>query len=375
LHIYSTPGFFASLRMTFVVCVQCFLLFQQESDLTGRLKTFTVLFALLLAASACSGRPESYSKTRVIMGTYVTITAERGDLPEILTRAAVFDAFAEIERVDRLMSTYKQDSQLSEINRQAGIRPVKVDPEVMQAVKDALEVSRMTAGGFDPTVGPLVRLWGIGHEGARVPAPDEIKKALAVVNYKDVAVDAGASTVYLTRKGMYLDLGGSAKGYASDRAVDVLKSKGIKGGIVAVAGDVRLFGSRSDSRPWGVGIQHPRDKGGLLAKLELTDAAVSTSGDYERFFIKDHTRYHHIFDPSTGYPAKGLMSLTVVAKEASLADPLTTGLFVLGPDKAYAFANAHPEFSVLMVTSKGEILKTGLFKSIRIDGPITPTQD
>jgi len=337
-------------------------------------RVFLILLLAALLCGACSRDGGLYKSTREIMGTYVTITAVREGIPEVLVRAGVADGFKEIERVDRLMSTYKPESELSEINRQAGVRPVKADPEVVATIKDSLDVARMTDGAFDPTVGPLVRLWGIGGDKARVPSPDEIKKALILVDYRQVVVDEKAGTVFIKKKGMAIDLGGIAKGYASDLAVKAMEAKGVRGGIVAVAGDLKLFGAREGASLWRIGIQHPREEGALIAKLDATDIATSTSGDYERFFIKDGVRYHHITDPRTGYPAKGLISVTVLAKQSYLADSLATGLFVMGPDKAYAFAQAHTELEVLLVTSEGRILATGRFKGLDI-APVKVEQE
>jgi thiamine biosynthesis lipoprotein len=303
------------------------------------------------------------------MGTYVTITAVTDGKTDDEARGAVDAAFDEITRVDTLMSTYKPESQLSEVNRMAGVRPVRVDPELIDTVQDAVYVSRLTGGAFDPTVGPLIKLWKIGSDEAALPASEAIDRVRGLVNYTQIELDRARSTVYIKKRGMSIDLGGIAKGYASDRAVAALKARGIRGGIVACAGDLKLFGSREDHKPWSVGIQHPRDKEGLLCTLSLNDAATSTSGDYERYFMEGGVRYHHILDPKTGYPARGLISVTVLAKDSWLADAIATGLFVMGPEKAYRLSQVHPEIEVLMVTDKGGILATGRFKQMNI-GPV-----
>jgi thiamine biosynthesis lipoprotein len=331
-----------------------------------------VLSALAaLCLGGCSRPSRVYKDTRVIMGTYVTITAVADGVTDDAARAAVGAAFDEITRVDLLMSTYKPQSQLSQVNRMAGVSPVSVDPELIETVEDALYVSRLTGGAFDPTVGPLIKLWKIGSDEARLPAKENIDSALRLVDYTQVEVDRPRHTIYIKKKGMSLDLGGIAKGYASDRAVAALKARGMRGGIVACAGDLKLFGSREDGRPWNIGIQHPREKDGLLCTLTLHDAATSTSGDYERYFIKDGVRYHHIMDPRTGRPARRLISVTVMAKDSWLADGMATGLFVMGPDKGYRLAEGHPEIEVLMVTSDGKILATGRFKDMKIE-PMKP---
>ena len=321
-----------------------------------------IVAALSFTACARTGGASGgiYKDTRVIMGTYITITAAGDGLTEEQARKAINAGFAQISRVDELMSTYKPQSQLSEVNRQAGVRPVKVDPEVIEDTAQALNTARVTDGAFDPTIGPLVRAWKIGSKDARVPSQAEIDAARSLVDYRQVEVNKKEGTVFLKRKGMSLDLGGVAKGYASDRAVEAMKRVGIKGGIVACAGDIKAFGTRPDGKAWGVGIQHPREKDAILTRVELKDAAISTSGDYERFFIKDGVRYHHILDPRTGYPARGLISVTVIAKQSWMADSMTK-MFVMGPEKARAFAAAHPEVEALIVDSEGNIFGTGRF--------------
>jgi len=335
-------------------------------------------FALALAVVAVSALPGCgsgglYKETRTVMGTYVTVTAERGALPEVLVRAAVRDAFAEIERVDRLMSTYKADSELSEVNRMAGVGPVTVSEDTANTVRLSLEIAKMTGGAFDPTIGPLVDLWKVTAKDADIPARTDIEAARRLVDYREVEVTDGPDgpSVFVRRKGMSLDLGGVAKGYAADLAAGKMMERGVKAGIVAVAGDLRLFGKRPDGSAWRIGIQHPRDKSGFLTRLEITDAAVSTSGDYERYFIKDGVRYNHIIDPRTGYPARGLISVSVEAGTSSMADPLATALFVLGPEGSKAFAGSHPDISVLTVSDTGETFATGVFEGLET-APVKP---
>lgn len=334
------------------------------------IKIVSFLLIAVSATSACTRTEGLYKDTRVIMGTYVTITAVKDGLTDKQVSDAVNAGFTEINRVDMLMSTYKPESELSRINACSGIAPVKTDPEVIDTIEYAVRIAKMTDGAFDPTVGPVVRLWKIGGDDARVPDPAEIKKALPLVGYENIVLDRGDGTVFIKKKGMSIDLGGVAKGYAADLAVDAMKKKGVRGGIVAVAGDLKLFGRRPDGKPWSIGIQHPRVKDGMLAKIELTDAATSTSGDYERFFIKDGVRYHHIMDPKTGYPARGLISVTVIAKQSWMADSLTK-IFVMGPEKAKVFAAEHPEIETLMVDSEGKTFATGRFKGLEI-APVKP---
>ena len=330
---------------------------------------YILILAIAIVSVGCSRDAGTYKDTRVIMATYVTITADRSGLPEDKVIAAVNSGFAEITRVDNLMSVYKPESQLSLINAGSGAMPVKADPEVIDCIEKSVRVSELTGGSFDTTVGPLVKLWKIGSDAAHVPDAADIDRAKALVDYRKIVIDRAAGTVFLKQKGMSVDLGGIAKGYSADRAVEALKKAGIRGAVVSVAGDIKAFGTRPDGKPWKVGVQHPRDKSAVIAEVALKDEAVSTSGDYERYFRKAGKRYSHIIDPRTGYPVqKGLISVTVVAKESWSADAMGK-LFVLGPEEAYQLALAHPEIEVLMVDKDGKTYATGRFRDMNV-GPV-----
>ncbi len=332
------------------------------------MKKILCLPMVLLLISSCARGNGLYTETRVIMATYITITLDRSGKTEDELARAAGDAFARITKVDDLMSTYKPMSNLSRINANSGIAPVPADPEIIENINDASYISSLSGGAFDITVGPLVNAWEIGSKKAHVPSPETIKKTLPLVGWRDIVVNKKDGTVFLKKRGASIDLGAIAKGYASDRAVAALLEDGIKGGIVACAGDIKVFGRKPDGSPWTVGIQNPRGpEGDVLAKIPLTDMAISTSGDYERFFFKDGKRYCHIIDPHTGYPVNGLMSVTVLAKDSWLADSMGTALFVLGPEKAYALALKHPELEVLMITDSGKELATGRFRGMKVN--------
>ncbi len=267
---------------------------------------------------------ESFTYSRVLMGTVVEITL-REDSPELADTA-----FREMERLTALFSTYREDSELSRINSTAG-RPVKVSPEVAELVGLALKVCRLTDGAFDPTVGSVVRFWNFGP-GGRIPPEDELKKALSSVGCQNIVLDRDSGRVTLSRKGVSLDPGGIAKGYIVDRALEVLKKRGVRWVIINAGGDVAFY-SASPSERFRIGIRHPDIEGRLLGILVVKSGAVATSGDYERYFIRDGVRYHHIIDPRTGLPARGLRSVTIVSGKAYLADALATAVFVMGKER------------------------------------------
>jgi thiamine biosynthesis lipoprotein len=286
------------------------------------------------------------------MDTVVTITvvADSGEQAE----HAIDAAFDEIYRLEELLSFWTEQSEIAAVYHNAGVEPVKVSPETLEIIEMSMYISEKTGGAFDPTVGPLMRLWDFKEK--KMPTEEAIKETIRLVDYTQMEIDKANSTAFLKVKGMSFDTGGIAKGYAVDRAVDVLKKKGIQSGLVAIAGDIRGFGPRT----WNIGIRNPRaaeDNDDLMASVKIKDEAISTSGDYERFFIKEGVKYHHLLDPTTGLPAKGTWSVSVIAKEAVLTDGFSTGVFVMGPEKGPGFLE-ESGMEGLIVTDSGEVLST-----------------
>jgi thiamine biosynthesis lipoprotein len=265
------------------------------------------------------------------MGTEVAITVVAQGEGE--GNAAIEAGMAEIRRFDRMMSLYKDDSEITKVNLAAGKNPVSVSPEMIDVAEATARVSKMTGGAFDVTVGPLVVLWQMRLKEGTVPADSEIARIKQRVNYRNVIIDRKSSTIFLKKPGMIMDFGGVAKGYIADKVGDLLKKRGIHNAIVAVAGDIRVIGHRPDGSPWRIGVQHPREKDKILAVLDLSDKYISTSGDYERYKIVQKKRYHHIIDPRTGEPSEGMESVTVIGDEGAIADPLTTALFIFGTER------------------------------------------
>ncbi|MFZ5868717.1 MAG: FAD:protein FMN transferase [Thermodesulfobacteriota bacterium] len=311
-----------------------------------------ILLAVGLASVACDKAPAPYKASRLLMGTLVEITVVGH--PD-KARSAAEAAFEEIKRVERLTS-FHQPSALTSLNEQAGFGPVKTDPELARLVEASLKIAAQTGGAFDPTVGPLSRLWGFsGTTEPRLPTQAEIDSALSKVGWKHVRVDRSASTVDLPESGMSLDLGGIAKGYALNRAAAVLKEMGIRSALVNAGGDIIAIGEKSSGRPWRIGVQDPRDQKGILAVVELKDRAIVTSGDYERVFFINDERYHHILDPKTGYPARGMQSVTIVFSDAVIVDGLSVAVFVAGPQKGMEMIQSVPGAAGLLVDAAGEL--------------------
>jgi thiamine biosynthesis lipoprotein len=286
------------------------------------------VFALILLVSGCS-KPKTIQKTESIMGTDVTITVVTRSYEEGET--AIEAGMAELRRLDAMMSLYKDDSEITRVNLAAGKNPVKVSPEMIEVVEHAAEISKLSGGAFDVTIGPLVVLWQVRLKEGKTPTDAEIARVRPLVNYQNIVIDKKASTIFLKKPGMIMDFGGM-KGYTADRVADLFKKRGISNAIIAVAGDIWVLGHREDGKPWRIGVQHPREHDKTLTILDLSNKYISTSGDYERFVIKENKRYHHIIDPRTGQPSKGTISATLIGDKGAIIDPLTKVPFILGPD-------------------------------------------
>jgi thiamine biosynthesis lipoprotein len=284
------------------------------------------------------------------MGTRVAVELWSED-PALAERA--MDAvIAEMRRTDELMSTYKPESQLSQVNAHAHERPVQVDPDIIEVVERSFEVSRMSGGAFDITYASVGYLYD--YRAHQKPTDAQIAAALPGVDYRKVQVDREAHTIRFLREGVRIDLGGIAKGYAVDRAVQHLRELGIRHAMVNAGGDTRLLGDRR-GKPWMVGIRDPRSAGRVVMRVPLADEAISTSGDYERYFEEDGVLYHHILVPSTGRSARGVRSATVIGPDATLTDGLSTTLFVLGVERGMLLIARLPGVEAVMVDDEGRI--------------------
>ncbi|OGW61973.1 MAG: hypothetical protein A2V83_03810 [Nitrospirae bacterium RBG_16_64_22] len=315
--------------------------------------TAVVLMLGLLTAAGCRETDDSHRRSQYLMGTVVTITVAGLDRDD--ADRAMNAAFEEIRRLEGILTFFSEDSDLGRINAAAGERPVGVSAETIEVLAEARRISDRSGGAFDATIGPLVSLWGFEVKERFVPPKEEIERARTLVNWRNMAVDPELGTVRLERRGMKVDLGGIAKGYAADRAAETLRKHGVSRALVAVAGDIRAVGEKAVGVAWHVGIQHPREPGAVLGSLKIADRSVSTSGDYERYFIKDDVRYHHILDPATGRPAAASRSATVLAPTTTLSDALSTAAFVLGPEKGIALVRSVPGAEAIIVDREGRV--------------------
>jgi thiamine biosynthesis lipoprotein len=302
----------------------------------------------------------SISVTKYLMGTTVETTARSSDLN--LCKKALMSAYEEMQRIENLLSCYKDSSEISAVNRAAGIHPVKVSYETFSMVKRAKSYCNKYKGIFDISIGPLSDLWGFSEDREIIlPGDSTIKKLVKLVNYRDIDISESDTTLYLKKKGMSIDLGGIAKGYAIDRGSAVLKSMGITNFILNAGGDIYVSGTKDKNTLWKVGIKHPRKTNDLVGEFNLKDYAVATSGDYERFRIINGKRYHHILDPATGYPGTLSRSSTILAPTAEEADATATYVFLLGWRKALGDNTLN--YPLLIVSSDGSVHYNEVFQN------------
>jgi thiamine biosynthesis lipoprotein len=307
--------------------------------------------------------PVVVKRVQMQMGTLVSVTAVARN--EAVAHAAATAGFAEIRRLEELLSTWIAASELSRVNASAGIQPIHVSTETLTVVSRAIQAAEMTDGGFNIAIGPAVEAWSV-TESQRIPEESELNALRPLVDLQAVHVDVRKQTIYLDKPGMRIDVGGIGKGYAADQAVEALRKAGAIAGVVALSGDIKTFGRLPGGKKFPVGIQHPRKDGTVLAWIDLEDEAISTAGDYERFFERDGVRYHHILDPHTLQPARRCQSVTVVAREGIWADGLDTGIFVMGAELGMQLVEALPDVEAIIVDAEGHVhVSSGLRDRIR----------
>ncbi|MDR2144147.1 MAG: FAD:protein FMN transferase [Treponema sp.] len=336
----------------------------------------SALFLGFALFSACIPEGRSSARTELVLGTLCRVELFSEGRPELYNRL-----FSRLYEIERMMSAKLADSEVSRINRAAGLSPVPVSPELFTVLERAVFFAEASGGAFDPTVGPLVALWRIGEDDAKVPDREEIDIALAMVNWKELELNRGtgetpdetpvsgadgpvAGTAFLRRRGMALDLGAIAKGFAADELVKILRETGTKSAVIDLGGNIYVYGTKPRARSflsksketakWRVGIQNPLDdRGAYAGYLEVDEGSVVTSGVYERFFTGDGKRYHHILDTLTGFPVEnGLLAVTITASSSMDADALSTAVFALGREKGDALARANGAGAVFIFADK-----------------------
>ncbi|WP_417943172.1 FAD:protein FMN transferase [Flavobacterium sp. RS13.1] len=272
------------------------------------------------------------------------------------------EVIAEISRIENLISDWKPDSQVSEVNQNAGIKPVKVDREVFELTQRAIELSKKTSGAFDVSFAALDRVWKFDGSMTEMPSAEAIKKSVEKVGYKNIVLDSVNSTIFLKLKGMKIGFGALGEGYATDKCRSMMIAKGIKAGIINGSGDMSTWGKQPNGEDWKIGITNPFKPEKILAIVPLNNGAVTTSGNYEKYVVFNGKRYSHIINPATGYPATGLCSVTVFGPKAETANGFSTSLMVLGKKTGMDFIDQYPDYSCIMITDDGKIIKSKNFK-------------
>nr|WP_309759077.1 FAD:protein FMN transferase [Flavobacterium sp.] len=311
--------------------------------------------ALVLALVYCiSVDAQIIHKRKLFMlGSPFEVTAVAKDT--IAANIYIDLAIAESKRIENLISDWIPTTQISQVNKNAGIKPVKVDTEVFELVERAIKISKITKGAFDISYASMDKIWKFDGSMKVMPTEEAIKQSVSKIGYQNIILDPTEQTIFLKLEGMKLGLGGIGQGYIADKIKSLLFSKGCLSGIINVSGDINAWGKQPDGKPWTVGIVNPVNKNKIFATFPLTDSAVETSGSYEKFVVFNGKRYSHIIDPRTGYPATGIVSVSVFAKQTEIADALATGIFVLGVDVGLDLVNQIKGVECIIVDDTGKI--------------------
>lgn len=342
--------------------------FVRVATTLSRVAVATIVLAMgTMLTVSCSAHPAD--RTDLVLGTVCSVRILDGG-----SQAALDAAFARLRQIEQEMSANSTGTVVAAINAAAGKDPVPAPADVRYVTGKALQYASLSHGAFDPTIGPIVKLWNIGMDGERIPAPEEIRAALPLVDYTAVRIDDAAGTIFLPRAGMRLDLGAIAKGYAADEVARILKQKRVKAAVIDLGGNIEVYGKKPDGSPWRVGIQNPfDDRGAYIGVATLPGGStVVTSGVYERFFIgPDGTRYHHILDTHTGSPVRnGLVSVTVISSSSIDADGMSTTLFALGLKAGMALVESMPHVEAVFIDEDKHVYASSGVPSIfRLDDP------
>ena len=310
------------------------------------------LIALILLPFLLTAQ-EKYTRTLKLMGSRfdITVVADSEEKGNTYIDMAV----AEISRIEKMISSWDSLSETSEIIRNAGVKPIKVDRELYDLIARSIKISELTEGAFDITYASMDKIWKYDGSMKRLPTEEEVKQSVDKVGYKNIVLDPEKGTVFLANKGMRIGFGAIGKGYAADKAKQLLISKGVKAGIMNASGDLTTWGTQPDGSSWMVGITNPLNKDKVFSWFPLDDNAVVTSGNYEKFVEFNGKRYSHIIDPRTGWPVSGLTSATIFAPKAELADALATSIFVMGIETGLDFVNQLPGIECVIVDDQGKI--------------------
>ncbi|WP_437373509.1 FAD:protein FMN transferase [Maribacter litoralis] len=321
-----------------------------------------VVFILTVLSVSILFAQEPYKRTLKLMGSRFEITVVGKD--QVEANLYIDLAISEISRIEKLISSWDLNSQTSLINKNAGIQPVQVDAELFGLIQRGIGISKLTDGAFDISYASMDNIWKFDGSMTDMPSDDSIKASVAKVGYHNIILDKENHTVFLKLEGMKIGFGAIGKGYAADKAKELLMSKGIVAGIINASGDMNTWGKQTNDKDWQVAITNPIDKNKVFALLPVHNGAVVTSGNYEKYVTFNNTRYTHIIDPRSGYPATGIVSVTVFAPKAELADALATSVFVMGKDVGLNRIEQLPKVECVIIDGEGNIITS---KNIQIN--------
>lgn len=313
--------------------------------------SFSFIFVLVIAFNPCSA--QILLKRQVtLMGSVFQFTLV--DRDSLSATKHIDQVIAEISRIEDLISEWKPGTQVSEVNRNAGIKPVKVDPEVFELIRRAIRYSKMSKGAFDISIASMDIIWKFDGSMTTMPEEAVIEKSVENVGYEHIVLDTVNYTVYLQRAGMKIGFGSIGKGYAADKGRELMKAAGVKNGVLNASGDIATWGEQPSGKPWNIGVSNPFKRHKVVKVLKMRDAAVATSGSYEKYAEINGRHYSHIIDPKTGYPSSGLISVTIYGPSTEFANALSTSIMVLGVQEGLKLLKQFPAYKGLLITDKGK---------------------
>lgn len=313
-----------------------------------------IRITLLLCTISISAQVQR-SRLITLMGSRFQITLV--DKDSISAEQNIDKAVAEITRIENLISEWRPETQISQVNQNAGIKPIKVDKEVFDLTKKGIYFSKLTDGAFDISIVAMNKIWKFDDSMDELPSEQAIKESVRHVGYQNIILDSTNSTIFLRNPGMKIGFGSIGKGYAADKTRDLMKSMGVKAGIIDASGDISTWGTQPDGKPWAIGINNPFNDHKMAAVLYFKENAVTTSGSYEKYAEIHGKRYSHIMNPKTGYPSTGLTSVTITGYNATMANGFSTSIMVLGEKEGLKLLKQFPEYHYLLITDKGKIIK------------------
>ncbi|WP_435356019.1 FAD:protein FMN transferase [Emticicia sp. SJ17W-69] len=302
-----------------------------------------------------------YSKTLRLMGNRFTISVVSDE--ETWAKKQIDVAIAEISRIEKLLTTFSDDSQTNQINQNAGIKPIKVDKEVFELISRSLRISTLTDGAFDITYGSIdKRFWNFDKEMTSLPDAETAKQTVKLINFKNVLLDAENQSVFLKEKGMRIGFGGIGKGYAAEQTKRVLIQNGVKSGIVNAAGDLTTWGNQPNGKPWTIAIADPDTQNTAFSYLNISGVAVATSGSYEKYVMIEGKKYSHTIDPKTGFPVSGIKSVTIICPNAEIADAMATPVTVMGVEAGLSLINQMQQIACIIIDDENNVFTSNNIK-------------